>query len=297
MSAATTKAIVISAVLHSAGIAALCANWSAPRAAGLMTISALFLIDGDAQTPNLLPAIVAEPIHEPTFPWPTIAPVTHQAEVTSPRVVEQPEPTSWPSTEPITNAITTPSVQPNATRNPNVVNTNHDPSAVSFCGVTAQATSVVFVIDCSASMGLHGRLQRALQEVESSLRQLPATTRFQIIAYHRAAEPLRMESKSGLLSAQPSTIAAALLYLHQRRAEGSADHRRAINAALAMKPDVIYFLTDEDDFTAAAAFDLTRANAGRTSIHAICLVAPTLIQSPLAQLASHNRGTFTVLDH
>jgi hypothetical protein len=254
-----------------------------------MTIAALHLAEMEDTPPGPSPSIVAEPIAEPQFDWPTVRPVVHQPAAAPAVEVQQiDEPKDAANSSPISApAVAVKSVSP--------ISPSTRP-AVSFCGVTAQAKSVVFVIDCSASMGLHGRLQRALTEVETSLHRLPADTRFQVIAYHRAANPLRIENKSGLVLAQPTTIEAATTLLQNLRAEGSADHSRAMHAALAMKPDVIYFLTDEDDFTKTAAHELTRANAGHTSIHTICLVAPVLIQSPLAQLASHNRGTFIVLD-
>jgi hypothetical protein len=248
-----------------------------------MTIAALYLYD-EAEPPNPLPRFVAEPLREPQFDWPIVQRTEHV------------EPISAPVSTESAIAPTAPTMPLKQVPSAQQPRSNRTPGRVSFCGVATPAQSVVFVIDCSASMGLHGRLHRALTEVESSLKQMSATTRFQVIAYHRAAEPLRLSSQPGLLRADPETVAAAIAALQQLRAEGGADHRRAINAALALRPEVIYFLTDEDDFTSAAAFDLTRANAGRCTIHTICLVAPTLIQSPLAQLASHNRGTFTVLD-
>lgn len=296
MSAAATKAIVISTLLHSAVAVGLCASWSAKPAARTMTIAALYLTEGDDGSPNPLPAIIADPINEPSFNWPTIQPVVHQTEIATPGSVDQHSPSTPSIAVPEVTPKSTPTVHSTTSPRQGSMPITQMPGAVSFCGVATQASSVVFVIDCSASMGLHGRLQRALHEVENSLRQLPPTTKFQVIAYHRSAEPLRIDNKPGLMLAQPNAISSAISAMQQLRAEGSADHRRAINSALAMRPDVIYFLTDEDDFTSSAAFELTRANAGRTCIHTICLVAPTLIQSPLAQLASLNRGTFTVVD-
>jgi len=285
MATATTKALALSTLIHGLAVGGLCATWSRPASTATMTISALYLFDDDGGPPSPLPHINAEPIREPIIAWPGIQPAGHV------------EPTAAPTPIESTSAPTASVHAPIPVSTDHRTRTKPTPGRVSFCGVATQAKSVVFVIDCSASMGLHGRLHRALTEVESSLTQLSVPTRFQVIAYHRSAEPLRIGTKPGLLVAEPETVTATVAALRQLRAEGSADHRRAINAALALRPDVIYFLTDEDDFTAAAAFDLTRANAGRCTIHTICLVAPTLIQSPLAQLASHNRGTFSVLEH
>jgi hypothetical protein len=164
-----------------------------------------------------------------------------------------------------------------------------------FFGVPAVGKSVVFVIDRSASMGLAGRLDRARREVAASLRLLPPAARFQVIAYHRAAEPVRVDGRDGLLPATPAAVAAAGAALDRLTAEGSTDHVLALKAALTLRPDVIYFLTDEDDLTWADVRAVTRLNGGRACVHALCLVEPPAGgETPLRALARHNRGEFRV---
>src|SRR5439155_9282852 len=107
-------------------------------------------------------------------------------------------------------------------------------AATAFFGVPAAGQSVVFVIDRSASMGLAGRLDRAKREVAASLGLLPPSAKFQVIAYHRAAAPLRIRGQSGLLPATPDVVAAAVAAVEGLSAEGGTDHSRALRTALAL---------------------------------------------------------------
>lgn len=164
-----------------------------------------------------------------------------------------------------------------------------------FFNVPAKGETVVYVLDCSASMGLQGRLARAVAEVQRSISELPPTARFQVVSYAKASELLRINGRSGLLKAEPITIKAASDQLARLRAEGSTDHLRAMRAALALNPAVIFLLTDEDDLALADVTTLTRWNQSRSIIHTFCLVEPTGSSSPLRQLAQSNRGVFHVV--
>lgn len=166
-------------------------------------------------------------------------------------------------------------------------------AATVFGGVPAVGSTVVFVIDRSASMGLDGRLDRARQELVASIRRLPTSARFQVIPYHRLPEPLIIGGYRGLQPATPGNIDKAVVALDQLIPEGATDHVAAIRAALALQPDVIYFLTDDDELTIGQVQELTRANRGRSCIHALCFVDP-FGDSALPALAKTNRGTFKV---
>ena len=169
-------------------------------------------------------------------------------------------------------------------------------AATAFFGVPAVGKSVVFVLDRSASMGLDGRLDRARRELAASLRRLPTTARFQVITYNRTAEAVRLPGIGGLLPATPLAVETAIAAVEHLTAEGSTDHGRALTTALSLAPDVIYFLTDEDDLETHDVLAVTRKNGGRVCIHALCLVAPTG-DSPMQALARTNRGLFKVIGH
>src|SRR5205823_2337632 len=118
-------------------------------------------------------------------------------------------------------------------------------NGISFFQVPARGTAVVYVIDRSASMGLHGTLETAKRELLASLGHLPSTARFQVIFYNRQAEPLRIGGRSDLLPASRENKDAAAALLLSLRAEGGTEHARALQRALALQPDTIFFRSEE----------------------------------------------------
>jgi hypothetical protein len=168
-------------------------------------------------------------------------------------------------------------------------------AATAFFGVPAIGKSVVFVLDRSASMGLDGRLDRARRELAASLRRLPPSARFQVIAYNKVAEPIRIRGTTGLLPATPTMIEAVIAAVNRLPAEGGSEHLKALTEAVKSVPDVVYFLTDEDDLELRDVQTVTRINHGRVCIHAFCLVPPAGGESPMQALARSNRGQFAAV--
>jgi hypothetical protein len=244
--------------------------------------------------PAALPPVPAKPLTVPVVP--VAAPPQPSAPSAPATAVAPPAPVQMVGHRveipPVAQAPGSPQAPPNpaVSEPPLLVGT-----ATEFFGVPAVGKSVVFVLDRSASMGLDGRLDRARRELAASLRRLPPSARFQVIAYNRVAEPLRLPGMYGLLPATPDAIEAAVATLNRLTAEGSTDHRKAVQDALALGPDVVYFLTDEDDLEARDVQAVTRLNRGRVSIHALCLVPPAGGETPMAGLARNNRGLFTVV--
>jgi hypothetical protein len=167
-------------------------------------------------------------------------------------------------------------------------------AVTAFFGVPAVGKSVVFVLDRSASMGLENRLDRARRELTASLHRLPSSARFQVITYNRTAEPVRLPGVNGLLPATPLAVETAIAAVDRLQAEGGTDHGKALTLALSVSPDVIYFLTDEDDLETRDVQVVTRKNAGRVCIHALCLISPAG-DSAMQMLAKANRGLFKVV--
>ena len=139
-----------------------------------------------------------------------------------------------------------------------------------------------------------GRFDRAREQVIASLRQLPADVRFQVITYDRNAFALHV-GESGLAVATPANVNAAAAELTMMSPEGATDHVRALQRALSLGPDVIYFLTDEDDLTPSDVRRITQLNTRHVSIHALCLVPPSTANTPMWNLARQNRGIFQVV--
>src|SRR5437879_3332828 len=115
------------------------------------------------------------------------------------------------------------------------------PAGPSFFAIATQAASVVYVIDHSASMGLHGSFEIAKRELLASLERLPAHTRFQVIVYNRTAEPVHLDSGAALAPASPDNKQRVATFLEALRAEGGTDHANALKRALTLQPEVIFF--------------------------------------------------------
>jgi hypothetical protein len=157
----------------------------------------------------------------------------------------------------------------------------------------ATASSVVYVLDRSMSMGMDRKLDFARRELIASLRRLPNTLRFQVIDYNEYAEVLLHDSRLELFPAETAFIERAELALAKLEAGGDTNHGRAVRRALLLRPDVLYLLTDADNLRPEEVEQITHCNQG-TAIHTIELTRRTQVtdDGPLARLARDNHGSF-----
>lgn len=167
-----------------------------------------------------------------------------------------------------------------------------------FFQVPAQGRSIVYVIDRSSSMGDRGRLALARREVLASLARLTPPARFQIIGYNRFVDSLRVAGRVELLSATEENKELAARFLESLIAEGGTSHQPALDQALALHPDVIYFLTDADDLDPGQVRALTQLNRGRSAINAIELSTSNRdrAEMPMHILARTNGGQYRAVE-
>jgi hypothetical protein len=159
--------------------------------------------------------------------------------------------------------VTDPNVKPAGVTNTPSAGT----SAPMIHGALKPDQTVVYVLDCSGSMGAAGKLDAARVALVATLkRQLP-TVRFQVIVYAGSATPL-LASGNGALSATEANIRAAATELAKLEARGKSNHVEAVRAALAFRPDVILILTDADDLNPAA---MKRMLAGAPKPAPVCV--------------------------
>lgn len=156
----------------------------------------------------------------------------------------------------------------------------------------ATAGSVVYVLDRSMSMGMEDKLDMACRELLAGLRRLPPSARFQIIYYSDFAAPLAINNRIDLLPAESANIQAAARVLQTLTASGKTNHADALRRGLALRPDVLYLITDADDLYEQIEA-ATRGNSV-TAIHIVELTRrrTTRTDGPLAQLARANGGTY-----
>jgi hypothetical protein len=166
------------------------------------------------------------------------------------------------------------------------------PTGSSVLPVSKRAHKVVYLLDHSISMAEHGALGRAVAELKLSLRALPPETRFQVFAYNRFVKPL-VPPPAGLAAADPTLVALASGSLDDLLPSGPTDHVAALRRGLALRPDLVFLLTDAAALTDRDVLAVTNANKGGAAIHVVELTAdPGRGDDRLARLAEANGGTY-----
>ena len=111
-------------------------------------------------------------------------------------------------------------------------------------GAMRASQSIVYILDCSGSMGEHGKLARARAALLATLRVQPKGVRVQVIVYDSTARALFPGLTCVSLTA--GTIETTEVSLRARGAMGRSNHFEALRAAIPFRPDAILLLTDAD---------------------------------------------------
>lgn len=172
----------------------------------------------------------------------------------------------------------------------------------SMFGIRDSGQRFVYVIDSSGSMyGDPMRVARA--ELIASLRGLNRTQEFGIIFYNKKPHLMRLREPSGqgLYRASDYNQQAALDFIGREQPQAGTDHMLALRMALAMKPDVIFFLTDAKQpvLKTADLHEIDSLNSSGTRIHCIefGLGADLELDSNfLRRLARRNSGGYSYRD-
>ena len=140
---------------------------------------------------------------------------------------------------------------------------------VGFFGTTARGRSFVFVVDCSGSMQ-GNRFRRAVTELKKTLGQLEPDQRFQVLFFNDDAVRL-VHSKYAdqLIPADRVAMKEVLDWIDARQANGGTSPNDALVRALALKSDVVFFLTDAERVPRTVRTLILRKNTNRTIVHTI----------------------------
>jgi hypothetical protein len=112
-----------------------------------------------------------------------------------------------------------------------------------FMGVSGNAYRIVYICDASGSM-----LQRrhvVIQALNESVDKLKPVQFFNVFFYHNG--DFESLDKNQLIAATPANKTKAYDFAREMEARDSTDPTRAIRSAMAMKPQLVYFLTDGFD--------------------------------------------------
>lgn len=179
----------------------------------------------------------------------------------------------------------------------------------SFFGIREDAKRFVYVLDSSGSMGRHSAIRVARAELLASLQKLDSKQMFQVIFYNESTysmderpsieRRLRGDRSDGLYPATSINRSMARQFIRSVQPDRGTRHLPALKAALRMKPEVIYFLTDANEprMNAADLNEITTLNNGRARIHCIEFgKGESLSETFLKQLARMNDGTYRYRD-
>ncbi len=140
---------------------------------------------------------------------------------------------------------------------------------VGFFGTTARGRSFVFVVDCSGSMQ-GTRFQRAITELRKSVGQLEPDQKFQILFFNDQPVPLYHSKYSNqLIPATRMGLKEVFDWIDQRSANGGTVPDEALKRALALKPDVVFFLTDADKVPRQVRTLIAAHNQHGSTVHTI----------------------------
>jgi len=169
-------------------------------------------------------------------------------------------------------------------------------------GVEGEGYKFVYVFDRSASMGGSGRsaLSAAKAELLKSLESLERTHQFQIIFYNETPSIFNPSGRPGRLAfADEQTKRRARSFVSQIIADGTTRHEQALEAAIRLQPDVIFFLTDADEprLSPRELYEIHRRSAGIT-INAVefGLGPKSSTDNFLEKLARQNGGQYAYVD-
>lgn len=167
-----------------------------------------------------------------------------------------------------------------------------------FFGVRDRAGSYAYVIDCSGSMSARGSLDVAKRELLASLNRIPPDGQFGVVFYNLSANVFTdPQGRQALMPATPASKERVRTLLQGIQPYGGTDHMLAIRAAVALKPEVIFFLTDADLMTRGDVGQI-RALLGKTRIQVVEFGVTGSLgdNAPLQTLARETGGSYRYID-
>jgi Mg-chelatase subunit ChlD len=112
-----------------------------------------------------------------------------------------------------------------------------------FFGVRAKGRKFVYIVDCSGSMS-GGPFSRVCDELVSSIKDLTKKQSFYVLFFNESSIPMFGLQDSKMMLAKDKNIAKLENWVLDFRVDGGTDPTEALQNALAMDPDAIFFLTD-----------------------------------------------------
>jgi len=169
-----------------------------------------------------------------------------------------------------------------------------DGTGAAFFGLSSQGQKFVFVVDASSSMRRpsHGPertlFNKVKLEIMQSVRQLTKDQKFYIVFFNDRF--LAMPATS-LVAATEESQTRYLRWMSDVPSGGQTDPEGAIQLALQLQPDVIYFLSD-GEFKYGLVKRIAAMNRAGVVIHTVCFGGTEDNNVSLRQIADQNSGTY-----
>ena len=168
-----------------------------------------------------------------------------------------------------------------------------------FFGMRDRGGSFAYVIDRSGSMFTRGSLNVAKRELLASLAQVAPEARFAVVFYNIDATVFTDPSgRAGMMAATPANKARLRTLLNSISPDLGTDHMLALRTALALRPEVIFFLTDADLMSRQEVEEIL-AITGKTRIQAVEFGLAGGLgggSAPLRSLAKATGGSYRYID-
>jgi hypothetical protein len=174
----------------------------------------------------------------------------------------------------------------------------------SVFGITGSGSAFAYVFDRSDSMNEDGGrpLREAKRELIQSLTSLTDRQRFSLIFYNDRPTPFAPTGAPyAMLPCDEAMLTTAKRYVESIRAYGGTEHVQAIELALRLSPDVIFFLTDAS-MPPVSSSDLQSIQASAqttgTTIHTIEFgtTPAAAANSFMKELAAMNGGRYRYIN-
>ncbi|MFH5803430.1 VWA domain-containing protein [Alienimonas sp. DA493] len=170
-----------------------------------------------------------------------------------------------------------------------------------FFGLRAEAETFVYVIDCSGSMDAAHEFAIAKREALASLATLGPRQRFQILFFNDTVKPMteRARMEDGFYFATGFNKTLAGQFVGSVIPGGGTQAVTALQTALELEPEAIFFLTDgKTGLSPGERSTLRRVNKHGTRIHCVKFGhGPDTIRSgEVAQLAAEHNGGYQYRD-
>ncbi len=174
----------------------------------------------------------------------------------------------------------------------------HAGQTVTFGDIKGNGRKFVYVLDRSESMRWSNEwpMRYALREAKSSIGSLDRASgalRFQLVYYNHEA---RAFDKGRLLDVNTENKKKVIQFLDSIFPEGGTDPLAAIDIAVKMAPDVIFFLTDADEEITPMALAKIHEMAKKAGVRQIHVVefgkSNAVKKKSFRQLAYDNNGQY-----